>query len=136
MIPVSMAAEGDPGAVFDAAIPGVDAAVARATGRTGAWFQTQVKANASGRPGPRAPTGDYRRSIGLTNTTQAGVAVSTIATNLPQARRLEWGFFGEDALGRNYRQPPYPHWRPAIALVGGVFAAELERALQASRRTT
>ncbi|MBI9114303.1 hypothetical protein [Sanguibacter suaedae] len=62
--------------------------------------------------------------------------VATVSTNLPQARRLEFGFFGEDSLGRNYRQPPYPHWRPAIAGVADVFATELDRATRASRRTS
>lgn len=73
-------------------------------------LQAKIQANASGRPGPRAPTGDYRRSW---NTSHAG-QVSTVGTNKPQARRLEWGFYGPDRLGRVYNQPPYPHVGPAV----------------------
>lgn len=76
-------------------------------------FNTRVKAFASGRPGPNAPTGNYRRSwrtsfsnIGHTHIGQAG-------TNQPQGRRLEYGFHGADALGRVYNQPPYVHVQPA-----------------------
>lgn len=73
-------------------------------------LETRIKAHASGRPGPRAPTGDYRRSW---TTTHHGMA-STVHTNRPQARRLEFGFVGPDRLGRVYNQPPYPHVGPAV----------------------
>lgn len=70
-----------------------------------------VRRNASGRPGPNAPTGDYRRTWGI----HFGLGGSVVVgTNAVQARRLEYGFFGEDSLGRNYRQRPYPHAAPAF----------------------
>jgi hypothetical protein len=73
-------------------------------------MQVRIQANASGRPGPRVITGDYRRSW---NTTHLGMS-SVVSTNKPQARRLEWGFYGPDSLGRVYHQPPFPHVGPAF----------------------
>jgi len=49
----------------------------------------------------------------------------------PQACRLEWGFVGEDKLGRMYHQAPRPHWRPAFDLnkekVHDIIAAEIRK---------
>jgi hypothetical protein len=73
-------------------------------------LKVRIQAHASGRPGPRAITGDYRRSWTVTH---YGMA-STVGTNKPQARRLEFGFYGPDRLGRVYHQPPYPHVGPAV----------------------
>lgn len=64
-------------------------------------------------PGPNVATGDYRRSWAL-KTTPGEVFVFT---NAPQGARLEYGFVGTDALGRNFNQPPYPHVRPAVEQV-------------------
>jgi hypothetical protein len=88
-------------------------------------LQALVRARASGRPGPRVQTGDYRRSIAveITGTT------ATVGTNRPQGPRLELGFVGVDALGRHYNQPPFPHFRPAAAEIEPQFAAELEQAV-------
>lgn len=72
--------------------------------------QARVKANASGRPGPRRVTGDYTRSMAV-EFSAAGTA-ATIGTMAPQARRLEFGFVGTDSLGRTFNQAPLPHWRP------------------------
>lgn len=83
--------------------------------RTGARMRTLVRANASGRPGPRVQTGDYRRSISQTNGFDAEVPTALVFTNSPQGRRLEYGFNGYDSAGRAYRQAPLPHWRPAEA---------------------
>ena len=78
---------------------------------------------------------DYARSIALAVTTSGGAHVATVSTNLIQGPRLEYGFTGEDTLGRAYRQPPYPHWRPAIFLAHAVFDRELARAFASTRRT-
>jgi len=77
--------------------------------------ESAIKANASGRPGPRVQTGDYRRSWNTRNVSADGdgVAVS-VGTNRPQARRLEFAFSGADSLGRVYSQPAFPHVEPAI----------------------
>jgi hypothetical protein len=73
-------------------------------------LQVRIQAHASGRPGPRIITGDYNRSW---NTTHVG-DTSIVGTNKPQARRLEYGFYGPDRLGRVYNQRPYPHVGPAV----------------------
>lgn len=80
-------------------------------------LETKIKANASGRPGPRVITGNYRRS--WTSTFAGGVG--TVGTNAPQARRLEYGFVGPDSLGRMFNQPPYPHVGPAVTVIEPMF---------------
>lgn len=77
-------------------------------------LETRVKARASGRPGPRAKTGDYRASWTTQFYFQNGVAGATVGTNKPQGRRLEHGFVGADRIGRVYNQPPFPHLGPAV----------------------
>lgn len=98
--------------------------------RGGLMLQRLVRANASGRPGPRVQTGDYRRGIRL----QTGEAVSpagglvpfaTVYTTSPQGQRLEHGFVGVDSLGRHYHQPPFPHWGPAVEVVEPIVQADL-----------
>lgn len=84
-------------------------------------LQTKIQGNASGRPGPRVITGDYRRSW---TTTHHGAA-STVGTNKPQARRLEYGFYGPDRLGRVYNQPPFPHVGPAVDAVTPAFQRDM-----------
>ncbi|MFB7446007.1 HK97 gp10 family phage protein [Streptomyces mirabilis] len=90
-------------------------------------LETQIKANASGRPGPNVITGDYRRSwtheVYVTGDMVSGV----VGTNKPQARRLEYGFVGVDSLGRVYDQPPYAHVGPAVQTVGPQFVQALGR---------
>lgn len=90
-------------------------------------LETQVKGNASGRPGPRARTGDYRRTINSAFQTERGQYTGTVGSNAPQARRLEYGFVGQDRAGRTYNQPPFPHYGPALAQIGPRFRAALAR---------
>jgi len=97
----------------------------------GQLMNTSIKAHASGRPGPNAPTGDYRRSWAHQVTSEGGTVKSTNGTNKPQARRLEFGFTGTDSLGRTYDQPPYPHAGPAFDEIGPQFV-EAARKLQRS----
>ncbi len=80
----------------------------------GQVYQTRVRAAASGRPGPRAITGDYRRSITLEMAVIGGNVAAIIGSVSPQARRLELGFAGRDSLGRQYAQPPFPHFGPPL----------------------
>lgn len=64
--------------------------------------QSIVRGNARGRPGPRAVTGDFNRSI-VGEASRSGMLVSgQIGTNAAQGRRLEFGFVGPDRLGRVY----------------------------------
>lgn len=93
---------------------GTGGEIKRAVSRAGLLLETRVKAKASGRPGPNAPTGDYRRSINTKLSSSGANAEATVGTNKPQANRLEYGFSGTDRLGRHYNQPPYPHWKPAV----------------------
>jgi hypothetical protein len=79
----------------------------------------------TGPPGPRLQTGDYVRSMSVQTTLGLGGPVSTVGTNAPQARRLEFGFRGEDSLGRNYNQRPYPHWGPALDETAPAFLAAI-----------
>lgn len=98
------------------AAPGsVNAQIGLVTARYTQLLRTRVRARASGRPGPRRQTGDYRRDInGETFQIAPGVWRGTVGTNSPQGRRLEQGFIGTDSLGRFYSQPPYPHFGPAL----------------------
>ncbi|MFE7129335.1 HK97 gp10 family phage protein [Streptomyces sp. NPDC057638] len=88
-------------------------------------LETRIKAKASGRPGPNAPTGDYRRSWTHQIATNGALVVGTVGTNKPQARRLEFGFVGADSLGRIYNQPPFPHVGPAVEEIRPLFIAAL-----------
>lgn len=90
-------------------------------------LETKIKANASGRPGPNAPTGDYRRSWGHVFYDGPMGPVGQVGTNAPQGRRLEFGFVGTDSLGRTYNQPPYEHVGPAVDETEPKFVAEYER---------
>lgn len=90
-----------------------------------AILQRSVVDHASGRPGPNAPTGDYRRSISRRVVKGAVSSTGFVGTDKPQGRRLELGFSGQDALGRNYDQPPYPHFGPALDEVTPAFEAAI-----------
>ncbi len=73
-----------------------------------------VKGNASGRPGPRAITGDHRRGITSGAAVGGSGVEGFVGANSAQAARLEYGFYGTDSLGRTYNQPPYPYLAPSV----------------------
>ena len=83
----------------------------------------RVRARASGRPGPRVVTGAYRASWHIENEANASI----VTTGAPQAMRLEYGFVGQDALGRNYSQPPFPHANPAADEIEGAYMTDMMR---------
>jgi hypothetical protein len=83
---------------------------------------TQIRARASGRPGPRVQTGAYLASWGIERPSDDTRIVST---GSPYGRRLERGFVGMDALGRHYAQPPFPHVWPAADMVEGAFVRDM-----------
>lgn len=89
----------------------------------GMLLRTRVMAKASGRPGPRSITGDYRRSWQNRYSGGGGSHTSETGTNAVQGRRLEYGFHGADSLGRVYNQPPFPHARPAFDEITPGFIA-------------
>ena len=55
-------------------------------------------------------SGTYRRSIHV----EMSGKVALVGTNLPYARRLEYGFADVDSLGRVYDQKAQPHFRPTF----------------------
>lgn len=88
-------------------------------------IQRRASLPRSGPPGPRLQTGDYVRSWNLRMAGNASFTSASVGTNRPQARRLEYGFTGVDALGRRYHQPPYPHVRPALFEIEPLFIAAM-----------
>jgi hypothetical protein len=115
-----------------------------ALARSGAMLLTKIRANASTGhhrrglphipgtgPGPNVATGDYRRSWHMTTLPDGSVVV---ATNAPQARRLEYGFVGVDAAGRSYNTPAYPHVRPSVEPTKDFMAAQMKTALAQEAR--
>jgi hypothetical protein len=115
-----------------AALAGLDESirlsVPKITRLYGEILRARVRVNASGRPGPRAQTGDYRRSIGLEVFTLGDEIYAVVGTNAPQGRRLEYGFMNmTDSLGRLFHQPPYPHFGPALEETAPQYEAALEQ---------
>lgn len=102
------------GAEFSATGATFGAKTAAATAHYGAILQTKIRGRASGRPGPRVITGNYRGSIEMRLISQGFITAAVIGTDAPQGRRLELGFSGTDSLGRNYDQSPFPHFGPAF----------------------
>lgn len=91
-----------------------------------------VRGHASGRPGPRVITGDFRRSIiGDVAASGSGSVQGQIGSSAPQAARLEYGFVGADSLGRVYNQPPFPYLQPSVPEVTDAVVAEISAALSA-----
>jgi len=91
---------------------------------------SRVRGKASGRPGPRNRSGDYRRSIVSDTQVQGSTVLGQIGTNSPQGRRLEFGFVGADSLGRNYNQPPFPHFMPAVPEITADVENEIAKAME------
>lgn len=91
-----------------------------------------VKGNARGRPGPRAVTGDFNRSIVGDFEVGAGVVFGQIGTNSAQGRRLEYGFIGADVLGRVYNQPPYAYMQPSIPGVTNAVQSRISEQIKGS----
>jgi hypothetical protein len=86
--------------------------------KTAVDLNALTQQNASGRPGPNAPTGDYRGSWRVEPVRDGVDEVSrSVGTDRPQARRLEYGFVGTDSLGRTYDQAPLPHHGPAVDVI-------------------
>lgn len=112
--------------LFKAAGLAVDAEITRTVSRYGQILRTRIQAKASGRPGPNAPTGDYRRSWTVDLGFHDGMHSALVGTMKPQGRRLEHGFVGVDSLDRHYNQPPYPHVGPAADEVGPEFEHAVE----------
>lgn len=59
-------------------------------------------------------TGTLRRSIHVENQMEGLSPVSVVGTDVPYARRLEYGFISKDSLERQYHQYAAPRWRPTF----------------------
>jgi hypothetical protein len=79
----------------------------------------EVKQRASGRPGPNIVTGRYVNSFFIVD--------GRVVNPSPQTRRLEYGYIGVDSAGRMYNQPPFPHFRPALAAMRPVYVASIPK---------
>jgi hypothetical protein len=75
---------------------------------------SSAKRHASGRPGPNVVTGAYVANMRVMLVMGREYRQAMVANSSPQARRLEYGFYGTDSLGRVYHQGPFPHMRPAL----------------------
>ena len=109
--------------------PAVQVSVNRETAKYTQLMQTRIQAHASGRPGPNAPTGDYLRSWTTSYRMHGKQLEGTTGTNKDQGRRLEFGFHGQDSLGRSYNQPPYPHVGPAVDEIVPKYKLAIEKTL-------
>lgn len=94
-----------------------------------ALLTTRVKVKASGRPGPNAPTGDYRSKIDAAMINSPDALGFAVGTDDIRGRRLEMGFNGTDSLGRFYNQPPYPHFGPAVDEIADKYVQGVADAL-------
>ena len=105
-----------------------------ATFLSGQELSRFVKAHASGRPGPNAPTGQYRDQIPVKPEmfVTAFDVTAELGTNAPQAQRLERGYHDTDSLGRTYAQDPFPHWGPGLDDEAAPFEDRLWVAMVAS----
>jgi hypothetical protein len=106
-----------------------DQALGRGVARGVLLGEAIVKGKASGRPGPRFVSGDFRRSIVGDSEIGVGTILGQIGTNAAQGRRLEYGFVGVDVLGRRYNQPPYPYLQPAVPEVEAAIISEVTKAV-------
>lgn len=70
-------------------------------------------ASKPGKP-PHVDTGRLRQSITYAVTRHEFLIEARIGSNVEYARRLELGFVGRDAKGRNYAQAPRPFLRPSL----------------------
>lgn len=82
-----------------------------------------TKDYASRRPGPVIQTGQYVSSF----ESNYGPDWFMVWTSAPQAKRLEYGFYGTDSLGRVYYQGQYPHLVPALREVADRTVRKIHR---------
>lgn len=63
---------------------------------------------------PHVLTGRLRQSIAWEVEATSTEVIGRVGTNVVYARRLELGFVGTDAAGRNINQEPRPYLRPSL----------------------
>ena len=76
-------------------------------------------------------TGQYRSTIRADPPSNPLEPISYVGSPMPQTRRLEFGFWDkEDRLGRKFRQPPRPHWRPTFDLNKATYLNIMAKVLE------
>lgn len=115
---------------LEAAADRVGPAIHRHMQHVGELGRAQIRGHASGRPGPNVITGDYRNSWQVVNRRLPYGAMCTIGTDRPQGRRLEFGFYGTDSLGRTYAQPPFPHVQPSLPTITAALRMAMRSAVE------
>ncbi|MDX3232889.1 hypothetical protein [Streptomyces sp. ME19-01-6] len=108
----------------------VGPATHRHMSHVGELGRAQIRGHASGRPGPNVITGDYRNSWQVVNRRLPYGAQCTIGTDRPQGRRLEFGFYGTDSIGRTYAQPPFPHVQPSLPTITAALRMAMRSAVE------
>lgn len=90
-------------------------------------LRDMARSHSEGRPGPRIQTFQFWSAW----TYAIGGWDAEVANGSVYAARLEFGFFGVDAIGRMVHQPPYPSLQPAIAQADheDLLAVELAKVL-------
>lgn len=78
-------------------------------------------------------TGTLRRSIHAEPDDGSGLTW-TVGTDVEYARRIEFGFVGQDRLGRNYNQAAQPYLTPAAEAVRPVFMRRMREAVEKAAR--
>lgn len=84
-------------------------------------------AHSSGSPGPEVRSGAYNAAYDV-HLTDGGMGLEA-SNPSPQSARLEYGFVGQDSLGRHYHQPPFPHFRPTMDEAGPQYVSDIRRAV-------
>lgn len=100
---------------LQAAHADVHAQASAIVAQQGRRLLADVRRRASRRPGPRVITGRYVNSWRMEiSVDQGGRVRADVGTDHPAGFRLERGFHGTDADGRNFREVPgHPHVAPA-----------------------
>ncbi len=89
---------------------------------------SEVRAHASGAPGPKVITGRYRDSIRGSSSMNGSVGKAEAWTDEDYGHRLEYGGVS-NTQNKSLLTQPYPHFRPALTVVGAEFVAYLERSI-------
>lgn len=110
------------------ALPQLQARTRAAVQQFAPLLAERIQTAASGRPGPNIVSGELYGSVQVSY--EGGEwGEATVGTSTPYARRLEYGFYGTDSIGRTYAQPPYPFFSRAVEGSQSEFISVLERAI-------
>lgn len=91
----------------------------------GTLLYMRVKAAAPRGDGDGGDGRDYAGSIVMVPQRRGLNTTVEVGTPEEYGERLEFGFHGQDALGRRYNQQPQPHWYPAARQTGKELISDL-----------